>query len=139
MAGPEFDALTPAAFAVPGYQEVRRAIDAAGGVGTGMSGAAWIERVAAEVSDERIRSGIHALAVEPLRAPPEPDAEATYAAMMLARLHEIVTGREIVALKSKLQRMNPLENPDAHARLFGELIALEGYRRTLRERALGSA
>jgi DNA primase len=137
LAGPEFDSLTPAAFHVPRYQEVRRAIDAAGGVGSGLSGAAWVERVAEQITDERVRNGVHALAVESLRVPPDPDARASYAQMVIARLLEIVTGREVAAIKSKLQRMNPLEQPDAHARLFGELIALESYRRSMRERALG--
>jgi DNA primase len=40
-------------------------------------------------------------------------------------------------LKSKLQRINPIEEPDKHAQLFGELITLEGFRRTMRERAIG--
>ena len=40
-------------------------------------------------------------------------------------------------VKSKLQRINPQEQPDEHARLFGELIALESYHRGLRERATG--
>jgi DNA primase len=33
--------------------------------------------------------------------------------------------------------MNPQEQPDEHARLFGELIALESYRRNALERAIG--
>jgi len=33
--------------------------------------------------------------------------------------------------------VNPLEQPDEHARLFGELISLESHWRTLRERAHG--
>jgi DNA primase len=82
-----------------------------------------------------VRSGVHALAVEPLRS--GADAEERYAAAVVARMHEIVTGRQIAALKSKLQRINPQEQPDDHARLFGELIALESYRRNLRERAIG--
>ncbi|MGN6609774.1 MAG: DNA primase [Jatrophihabitans sp.] len=138
LAGAEFESLTPTAFHVAGYQEVRRAIDAAGGVNAGLSGAAWVEAVAAQLSDERIKGGVHALAVEPLRASSDPDARAAYAQMVIARLLEIASGREIATIKSKLQRMNPIEQPDEHARLFGELIALESYRRSMRERALGA-
>ena len=54
-------------------------------------------------------------------------------------MHEVVTGRQVTALKSRLQRINPQEQPDEHARLFGELIALEALRRNLRERAIGGA
>jgi DNA primase len=52
-------------------------------------------------------------------------------------MHEVVTARQVAVLKSKLQRINPQDQPDDHARLFGELIALESYRRNLRERAIG--
>jgi DNA primase len=78
---------------------------------------------------------MHALAVEPLHA--GAFSQDRYADAMLARLQEMVTARQIGTLKSTLQRINPLENPDEHARLFGELISLESHRRTLRERAIG--
>jgi DNA primase len=135
VAGPEFDALEPHAFLVAAHQQVCAAIAAAGGTNAGVTGPAWTEKVAAFITDERVRSGVHALAVEPLRS--GADAEARYAAAVVARMHEIVTGRQIATLKSKLQRINPQEQPDEHARLFGELIALESYRRNLRERAIG--
>jgi DNA primase len=41
-------------------------------------------------------------------------------------------------VKSKLQRLNPLEEPDDFNRLMGELFALEQYRRALREQAIGA-
>ena len=135
VAGPEFDALEPHAFLVDAHQQVCAAIAAAGGSGAGVTGPAWTEKVASFIADERVRSGVHALAVEPLHS--GADAEERYAAAVVARMHEIVTGRQIAALKSKLQRINPQEQPDDHARLFGELIALESYRRNLRERAIG--
>jgi DNA primase len=137
VAGPEFDSLTPSAFLVAAHQQVRRAIADAGGTAAGRTGPAWAEAVAAHLPDS-LRSGVHALAVEPLRSPSDPESQARYAGLMLARLHEIVAGREILALKSKLQRINPLDAADEHARLFGELIALESYRRNLRERAIGA-
>ena len=46
--------------------------------------------------------------------------------------------RQIKAVRSRLQRVNPLEQPDEHTRLFGELVALEQYGRGLREQAMGS-
>jgi hypothetical protein len=45
--------------------------------------------------------------------------------------------RQVTELKGRLQRINPLEQPDEHTRLFGELIALEQFRRGLREQAMG--
>jgi DNA primase len=135
IAGPEFDALEADAFLIPAHRQVREAIAAAGGTGAGVSGAAWTEKIATHVTDERVRSGLHALAVEPLRS--GADTEERYACAVVARMHEIVTSRRIAALKSKLQRINPQDQPDDHARLFGELIALESYRRSMRDRAIG--
>jgi DNA primase len=135
VAGPEFDALEPEAFLVDAHRQVRAAVTAAGGTSAGVSGPEWAEKIAAHITDERVRSGVHALAVEPLRA--GSDGAERYAGAVLARMHEVVTARQITALKSKLQRINPQEQPDEHARLFGELIALESYRRNLRERAIG--
>jgi DNA primase len=135
VAGPEFDALEPHAFLIDAHRQVREAIAAAGGTSAGVTGPAWTEKVASYLTDERVRSGVHALAVEPLRS--GADAEERYAGAVVARMHEVVTGRQIAALKSKLQRINPQEQPDEHARLFGELIALESYRRNMRERAIG--
>jgi DNA primase len=135
IAGPEFDALPVQAFLVDAHRQLCAAIAAAGGASAGVPGAAWTEKIASHLTDDRVRSGLHALAVESL--PSGSDAQERYARGMLARMHEIVTARQIASLKSKLQRINPQEQPDDHARLFGELIALESYRRNLRERAIG--
>jgi DNA primase len=136
VAGPEFDALQPAAFLIDAHRQVCAAIAAAGGTAAGVTGPAWTEAITAKIDDERVRRGVHALAVEPLRS--GADAEARYANAVLARMHEMVTARQVAAVKSKLQRINPQDQPDDHARLFGELIALESYRRNLRERAIGA-
>ena len=135
VAGPQFDTLAEDAFLLPAHQKLRRAIAAAGGTAAAVSGPAWTSSVEASLPDEALRSGVHALAVEPLRA--GADSQDRYADAVLARLHEIVAGRQVAALKSKLQRINPIEAPEEHARLFGELISLESYRRSLRERAIG--
>jgi len=135
VAGPQFDTLAEDAFLLPAHQKLRRAIAAAGGTAAAVSGPAWTSSVEASLPDEALRSGVHALAVEPLRA--GADSQDRYADAVLARLHEIVAGRQVAALKSKLQRINPIEAPEEHARLFGELISLEIYRRSLRERAIG--
>ena len=134
IAGPQFDALSEDAFLLPAHRKLRGAIAAAGGTAAAVSGPAWTSRVE-EHLDTPLRSGMHALAVEPLHA--GAFSQDRYADAMLARLQEMVTARQITALKSKLQRINPLDNPDEHARLFGELISLESHRRTLRERAIG--
>ncbi|SHG52215.1 DNA primase [Jatrophihabitans endophyticus] len=137
VAGPEFDALAPEAFLTERYRRVFEAIVAAGGVGSGLTGLAWIDAVTRSAPDEHIRSGIGALAVAPLRSGEE--ARERFAGGIVARMLSNVTGRQIHAVKGKLQRTNPQDEPDAYARMFGELIALESYHRGLRERAIGNA
>ena len=39
--------------------------------------------------------------------------------------------------KSKLQRMSPVEQGDEYHALFGDLVAMEAYRRSLLEQASG--
>jgi DNA primase len=134
VAGPQFDALPEAAFLVPAHREVVAAIRAAGGTGAAVSGPGWAAAVEQHLP-EALRSGLHALAVDPLRT--ESDAQDRYADSVLARLQEIVAARDVATLKSRLQRINPIDEPEEHARLFGELISLESHRRTLRERAIG--
>ena len=46
-------------------------------------------------------------------------------------------GRQIAEVKSKLQRMSPVEQGDEYHSLFGDLVALESYRRSLLEQASG--
>jgi DNA primase len=135
IAGPQFDALGEDAFLVSAHRALRSAVAAAGGTAVAVSGPAWTSAIEQHLP-ETLRSGLHALAVEPLHA--GTDTQDRYADAVIARLQEIVAARQVAAVKSKLQRMNPLDAPEEHARLFGELISLESHRRTLRERAIGS-
>jgi len=54
-------------------------------------------------------------------------------------LQWVVGAREIVRLKARVQRLNPVEAPEDYNRAFGELITLEGQVRLLGERAIGSS
>jgi DNA primase len=137
VAGPQFDVLGDEAFLLPVHRQIRAAIAAAGGCATSAGGAAWIGAVEAAAADEPSRNLINALGVETLR-----DVvvnQARYADAMIARLQWIVGAREIVTLKARVQRINPLEQPDEYNRAFGELITLEGHVRLLGERAIGGA
>ena len=75
------------------------------------------------------------LAVEPLLC--GPTERTAYASGQLARLQEVALQRQIVELKGRLQRLNPLEESQ-YNKLFAELIAMEAQARALRERALSS-
>ncbi len=134
VAGPAFDALPEAAFVVPVHVTLRQGITAAGGTASAVSGPAWAGAVEDQLPDLEARSLVHALAVEPLHSnlPPE-----RYADVVLARLQEILVSRQVAALKSRVQRINPEDEPEEHARLSGELFALEMHRIRLRDRASG--
>lgn len=75
------------------------------------------------------------LAVEPLRAAAEPDSR--YVGAVLARLQELALVPAVTQLKSRLQRINPVEQSEEYHSMFGKLVALEGQVRVLREQALG--
>ncbi len=128
--------LTPDAFGDPAYAAVAAAILAAGGPAVGAEApAAWVERVRQEAIDEVVRSLVTELAVEPLRLDGDPDAR--YAGEQVARIRERVVTRQVVELRSQLQRVDPADAAE-YNRVFAELLALEQQRRDLREVSLGA-
>ena len=66
VAGPEFDALTPAAFQLDAHRQIRQAIASAGGTAAGLSGPGWTAAIEAHLTDDRVRRGVSELTVEPL-------------------------------------------------------------------------
>jgi len=56
---------------------------------------------------------------------------------VLARLQEVWVGKQVAELKSRLQRIAPAEDPEEYHALFGDLVALEQYRRGLLEQTNG--
>ncbi|HEX6468720.1 MAG TPA: DNA primase [Streptosporangiaceae bacterium] len=144
--GPGFDALPDEVFTVPQHRAVRAVIVAAGGV-SGVSGGAgaagvvrnvseWVARLREDAPNDEVRNLVTRLAVEPPRS--EQDSDDRYAVSLLARIQELQLTREIAELKSKLGRLNPVEQQDDYYRLFGDLVALEQQRRVLRERGIGT-
>jgi DNA primase len=95
-----------------------------------------MSRVSQRLLDDRVRSVFTSLAVEPLHVVGEPDESLLES--QLARLEELTASRRISALKSRLQRTNPVEQVVEYNRMFGELVALEQHRRALRDRATAS-
>jgi DNA primase len=137
LAGPMFDAIDAAGYGTPVYATLRTAIAEAGGTGTAASGGAvWIERVRDCCADLTAKALVTELAVEPLRLDGEPDPR--YVEATLTRLQLSLVNRRIAELKSRLQRLNPVNHVDEHLRLFGELVSLEQHARALRDRAAGS-
>jgi DNA primase len=136
LAGPLFDSVSAEAYLNPVHAAVREAIAEAGGVTSAVAGAVWIEKVREACLDLAAKALVGELAVDPLHLAGDPDPR--YVEVTLARLQlPRITGR-IRELKSKLQRLNPVQHVDEHLRLFGELVSLEAHARGLREKAAGS-
>ncbi|MGH8868986.1 MAG: DNA primase [Actinomycetes bacterium] len=137
LAGPMFDALDADVFTAPAHAAVHAAVRAAGGVGTPAAGGhGWVGQVLDAATDDTVRTVITELTVEPLRSDGETDAR--YVEAVLARARELAATRRITEVKSRLQRLNPVEAADDYNRLFGELVTLEQHRRALREQAIGA-
>jgi DNA primase len=136
LAGPVFDSLTVESFTHPGYAAVRAAIEAAGGTSAGLSGAQWIEAVREQSASAPAANLVNELGVEAINVDDD-DKLARYVGGVLARLQEVWVGRQIAEVKSKLQRMSPVEQGDEYHALFGDLVAMEAYRRSLLEQASG--
>lgn len=135
FAGPVFDTLTVESFTHPGYAAVRVAIEAAGGTSTGVTGAEWIDAVRQSAGSDLTAGLISELGVETVAV--EDEKLPRYIGGVLARLQEVWMGRQIAEVKSKLQRMSPIEQGDEYHALFGDLVAMEAYRRSLLEQASG--
>jgi DNA primase len=116
------------------YRALWTSIEAAGGPAA--ADAHWAANLSSAQTDDRLRALVSSLAVEPLLSAKEP--EGGYVNQHVYRLRELTALRRIADLKSRLQRTNPVENATEYNRMFGELVALEQHRRTLRERALES-
>jgi len=136
LAGPVFDALTVESFTHPGYAAVCTAIEAAGGTGTGIGGAEWLDAVRQKAPSPAAAALISELGVESMRVDDD-DKLPRYISGVLARLQEVWVGRQIAEVKSKLQRMSPVEQGDEYHALFGDLVALEAYRGSLLQQVSG--
>ena len=119
----------------PTYRAVWDLVAAAGGPPAGAQDPGWAARLRDGATDPAVTSAVSALGVESLKTAKEPDAP--YVAAHVNRLQELTVMRRIADLKSKLQRTNPVDHPVDYNRMFGELVALEQRRRTLRERSVG--
>ena len=89
-----------------------------------------------QLSDPGESSLVSQLGVEAIRVEDEEHLP-RYIAGVLARLQEVWVGRQVAEVKSKLQRMSPVEQGEEYHALFGDLIALETYRKSLLLQASG--
>ncbi|GAA0532356.1 DNA primase [Saccharopolyspora subtropica] len=136
LAGPLYDSLPEEAFTEPVYAELHRALLSAGGTMSGLGGAALVDAVSQQCESQVARSLLTELSVEQLEVQSEEDPR--YVAAVIARLQERLVSRQIADIKSRVQRMSPLEDPEEYNALFGDMVALEGYRKALLEQAMRS-
>ena len=87
------------------------------------------------VDSDELKSFIMELSVEPVRTSGE--ISDRYISSITARLNEVALSRSIAEIKSKLQRLNPVENENEYGEVFAELVDMESRRRALRELAFG--
>jgi DNA primase len=118
--------IEPAAFTHPAYVQMKSVIDSDRNTTISID----------DISDERMKTLFTELTVEPIRS--DGEVSARYIESIVARLREVGISRSIADLKSNLQRLNPVENPDEYNSAFAALVALETARRGLHELSLGS-
>jgi DNA primase len=89
-----------------------------------------------DFTEPEIKALFTELSVEPIRV----DGEITdrLVASIVARLREVGISRSIAELKSRLQRLNPVENGEEYNAAFAELVGLEAARRELHDEAVGT-
>ncbi|MBK5218025.1 MAG: DNA primase, partial [Propionibacteriales bacterium] len=97
----------------------------------------WASSIADSLPSDQVRRVFTQCVVEPLRA--QTSVTTNLIESLIARLQEVTTARRVVEVKSKLQRTNPVDQAEEYNRMFGELVALEQQRRSLRERAIGQS
>ena len=124
-----YSSVEAEAYSDPQLRAVHEAIAAAGGPRPESVGLPWIDAVLQQCLDDDVRSRVRGLAVEPL--PVSQDADARYATSVIARLLEMDAARRIGELRGRLQRLD--EGTPEQAAAFADLMALEAYRRDLRE------
>ena len=115
-----YPSLEETAFTHPKAREVHEAIVAAGS-----------PRL--EIDD--VRRLIKELSVDPL--PSEIEQIDRYATSLIARLLELDATRRIADVRGRMQRSDPVEQEEEHNQLFAEIMALEAYKKSLRNAALG--
>lgn len=133
VANGAFDALGSEAFTSPLYRNIRDAVEAAGGCANAVDDHNWVPSIQEHLDDLVAQSVVSEIAVEDI--PVDQDKLSSYAESIFASLEEGWVGQQVAELKSALQRMNP-STDENYQDLFKDLVALEEYRRTLKEMAV---
>jgi DNA primase len=134
-----WDGLTTTDFTHPAYAAAFAAVEKAavelGGANV-VADTEWVHRVSEACEADEIRSLVASLAVEAL--PVHGEVTVRYVIANSAALQLLTVMRTIAALKSKLQRTNPVEERHKYNQMFSELVVLEARRKALHTRSIGA-
>ncbi|MFD4906153.1 DNA primase [Kitasatospora purpeofusca] len=130
LVAPAFDNYAEDEFPTPPYTAVRRAIGQAGGAAYGATLADFTSVVREICPDDRVRSLVTELTVEPVRSRRKVDA--IYAGEFLVKLRLLAVDRRVDEVRAHLQRLGNRAAPeDLHA-VQTELWQLQQYGQSLR-------
>jgi DNA primase len=121
-----WNSVKPEQFTHPGYAAVFRVIVAT------EPGDGWTEELRRCCPNELVLQLLVMLLVEPLMR----QADENYSLAHTNRLQLADLSRRITGLKSRLQRTDPLKEPESHEAMFEELTGLELRRKHLLEQSL---
>ncbi len=121
-----WNSVQPEQFSHPGYAAVFRVISVT------EPGEGWAEELRRRAPNELVLQLLVMLMVEPLLR----QADESYSLAHTNRLHLVSLSRQISDLKSRLQRTDPLKEPESHQSMFQEVTALELRRKQLLEQQL---
>ncbi|MCF8526503.1 MAG: DNA primase [Candidatus Nanopelagicales bacterium] len=131
-----YESVEETAFTHAAARRVHQAIAGAGFPSTDVTGLAWIDAVLEASEDDDVRRLVRELAVEPL--PADEGRDDSYVIGVISRLLEQDASRRIEDLRGRMQRIDAVESPEDYNRAFADLLALEEYRRSLRQESLGT-
>ncbi|MGQ0839610.1 DNA primase [Actinokineospora sp.] len=137
LAGPMYDSMPADVFTHPAYAALHRAVLDAGGTASGLGGAELLEAVGKNCAEPTVRTLVSELAVEPMPLPNKNAAAERYASAILAALQRELVARQIAEIKSRLQRVSPVDNPEEARALWGDLVAMEEWYKALGKQAAG--
>ena len=121
-----WNSVQPEQFTHPGYAAVFRVIAAT------EPGDGWTEELRRGCPNELVLQLLVMLLVEPLLR----QADESYSLAHTNRLQLADLSRRITGLKSRLQRTDPVKEPEQHEAMFEELTGLELRRKRLLEQSL---
>ncbi|MFF2661567.1 DNA primase [Kitasatospora sp. NPDC058032] len=130
LVAPAFDNYGEDEFPTPPYTAVRRAIGQAGGAAYGAALADFTTVVREACPDDRVRSLVTELTVEPVRS--RRKADAVYAGEFLVKLRMLAVDRRVDEVRAHLQRLGSRAAPEELHAVQTELWQLQQYGQSLR-------